>query len=142
MGRALTERTRQRARALFLDELRQRGNVKDAAAAAGIARRTAYQWRDADEEFAAAWVEAIEEAADAMEREAWRRAVDGFDEPVFGRIGRDQDGEVGTIRRYSDSLMQLLLKAHRPEKYRERQQVEHTGGIAIEYVNDWRQQEG
>lgn len=138
MARALTKGTRQRAREAFLDELRQRGNVRDAARVAGLARQTFYEWKGADPDFAAAWDEALDEAADTMEREAWRRAVEGVDEPVFGRVGKDQDGEVGTIRRYSDSLMQLLLKAHRPEKYRERQQVEHSGSIAIEYVNDWR----
>lgn len=138
MAQAYTKATRQRARAQFLDELRQRGNVSDAAKAAGMARETFYKWRADDEEFAAAWNEALEEATDTMEREAWRRAVEGVDEPVFGRIGKDLDGEVGTIRRYSDSLMQLLLKAHRPEKYRERQQVEHSGSVGIEYINDWR----
>lgn len=139
MATARTNRTSQRARTAFLDELRKRGNVSEAAAVAGIGRRTAYEVRDRDPEFAAAWDEAIEAAVDAMEAEAWRRAVEGVDEPVFGRVGKDQDGEVGTIRRYSDALMNTLLKAHRPEKYRERIDVQQHGKVEIEFVNNWRE---
>lgn len=139
MGRALTERTRQRARDAFLTELALRGNVSDAAAAAGIARRTAYEWRDTDAAFADAWTEALETAIDAMEREAHRRAVEGVEKPLIGRVGKDQDGIITYVRDYSDSLMTLLLKAHRPDKYRERSDVQVSGAVQIEYVNDWRQ---
>lgn len=121
-------------RALFIAELRKRGNVTDAAKKAGIGRSTAYEWREAEPEFAAAWDEAVEHAIDTMESEAWRRAVEGVDEPVIGRVGKDEDGiitdEQGRhvfIRKYSDGLMQTLLKAHRPEKYRERTETRHTG---------------
>lgn len=140
-GRPHTEQTPQRMREAFLAELRKRGNVSDAARVARVGRSTVYQWRGAEPDFAAAWDEAVEYAVDRMESEAYRRAVEGVDEPVFGRVGKDQDGEVGVIRKYSDSLMQTLLKAHRPEKYRERQEVQHSGRIEIEYVNDWRNQE-
>ena len=125
-GKAHTDKTRQRARALFLEELTRRGIVSDAAHAAGIGRATAYQWRDADAEFAAGWTAAIEAAADTMEREAFRRAVEGVEEPVVGRVGRDQDGIVTYVRKYSDSLLTTLLKAHKPEKYRERNETKHT----------------
>lgn len=141
MADARTNRTSQRARALFIEELRKRGNVSEAAAAASIGRRTAYELRERDPEFAAAWDEAVDAAVDAMEGEAWRRAVEGVDEPVFGRVAKDEDGQIGVIRKYSDSLMTTLLKAHRPEKYRERSEVQHSGRIEIEYVNDWREQE-
>jgi hypothetical protein len=40
-----------------------------------------------------AWDEAVEVATDALEREAWRRAVEGFDEP--GEV-------VGYVKKYSD----------------------------------------
>lgn len=140
MADVRTNRTSQRARVAFIDELRKRGNVSEAAAASGIGRRTAYELRDRDPDFAAAWEDAINAAVDAMEGEAWRRAVEGVDEPVFGRVAKDEDGQIGVIRKYSDSLMQTLLKAHRPEKYRERAEVQHSGRIEIEYVNDWREQ--
>jgi len=97
-------------------------NVSAAAKKAGVPRSTAYDWYKADEEFAAAWDDAVEVAVDSLEKEAWRRARDGVLKPVY------QKGEkVGQVREYSDQLMVTLLKAHRPEKYRDRQQLEHTG---------------
>lgn len=130
MASARTTRTPKK-QAAFLEELMLRGNVRDACAAANVPRRTVYDWRDADPAFARAWDDALDEAADIMEREAHRRAVDGVDEPVYGSLGKGEGmGEVGTIRKYSDTLLIFLLKAARPEKYRDRQQVEHTGEIA------------
>ena len=99
----------------FLDALRLRGIVADACAAASVSRSTAYRRKDDDAAFAQAWQDALEDAADVMEREAFRRAVEGVDEPVY------QGGEkVGVIRKYSDTLLTLMLKANRPAKYRER----------------------
>ena len=31
----------------------------------------------------------------------------------------------------SDKLMEVMLKAHAPEKYRERSEVKHSGGMAF-----------
>jgi hypothetical protein len=121
-------------RELFLKELARRGNVSDAARKAGAGRRTVYQWREAEEGFAAAWDEALEVAIDRLESEAWRRAVEGVKKPIIGRVGKDEDGILTDdkgrplyLQEYSDSLMNTLLKAHRPEKYRERSEVKHTG---------------
>jgi hypothetical protein len=106
------------------------GNVTLAAKAAGVDRSMIYKWRNGvagrpndhgDEAFRAAEKIAKEMAADRLEEEAWRRAVDGVDEPVgFYR------GEPGAwVKRYSDTLLIFLLKGLRPEKYRER--YEHSG---------------
>lgn len=138
MARALTKQTRQRARAAFLIELAARGNVSAACAAAGLSRAWFYEHRAADPVFAAAWDAALETAIDAMELEARRRAVEGVEKPLIGRVGKDQDGIITVVREYSDSLMTLLLKAHRPDKYRERTDVQHSGKIEVEYTNDWR----
>lgn len=120
MGRTVTDKTRQRARDLFLAELAQRGIVQDACEAASMSRNWFYAERKSDPEFAAAWDAALEEAADRAEREAWRRAVEGVDEPVYGRIAKDTDGEIGTIRKYSDTILLRLLGARRPSVWRER----------------------
>ncbi|MCK9513769.1 MAG: terminase [Pigmentiphaga sp.] len=125
-----TTRTRQRAheeataraKERFLAELERMANVSAAARKAKVPRSTAYDWYAADEEFAAAWDQAVEVAVDSLEQEAWRRARDGTLKPVFQR------GEkVGQVREYSDQLMVTLLKAHKPEKYRERVSNELTG---------------
>ena len=115
----------------FIKSLSAKGNVTVAARAAGVARAYAYEAREEDKDFAKAWDEALEEAIDTIEEEARRRACDGTLKPVF------QGGEqVGSVREYSDTLMVLLLKAHRPKKYRENSRVEHTGadGKPIEHV--------
>lgn len=142
VAQALTKRTRQRARDEFLIALAQRGNVSAAAIAGGMYRRWFYEERQRDAEFAAAWDEALETAIDAMELEARRRAVEGVEKPLIGRVGKDQDGIITYVTEYSDSLMTLLLKAHRPEKYRERTDVHHTGEVGFKaYVHvspdDW-----
>lgn len=114
---AKTRRTSRtdRAREAFIATLRESCNVSEAARAAGIGRSTAYEWRDDDPEFAAAWDDAEQEAADKLEREAWRRAVEGTDKPVTF-----QGAITATYKEYSDRMLEILLKAHRPEKYVER----------------------
>ena len=39
------------------------------------------------------------------------RAVEGVDEPMIGRVGKDQDGIITYRKRYSDKLAEVLLKA-------------------------------
>ena len=51
-----------------------------------------------------------------MEGEARRRAVDGVEEPV----GWYQGKPGGLVRKYSDRLLVLLLKAWIPERYKDR----------------------
>lgn len=112
----------------FVATLAECGNITHAADMAGIDRSTAYRARERNSRFAAEWDEAMEEATDALEKEARRRAVEGVSEPIFY-----QGQEVGTVQRYSDTLLIFLLKAHRPEKYRERYDVT-TGGEKLEIV--------
>lgn len=113
MATTRTRRTPKRAagREAFLSNLAELGNVRDACRAAGIGRSTAYEWRQ-DITFAGAWDAALEEAADALEGEARRRAVEGVEEPIYHR------GEVvGHVQRYSDTLLIFLLKGLRPERF-------------------------
>lgn len=124
-----TKRTAEKEQ-ILLDMLATGKSVYKAAAAAGIGRSTAYEWRDSDPEFKARWEEALEAGIDAMEDEAHRRAVEGVDEPVF------YQGEVcGEVRKYSDTLLIFQLKARRPEKYRENVDVNHRGNINVAVVS-------
>lgn len=90
----------------FLDAFAQSGMVSEACRSVGIDRSTAYKTRQRDEAFALAWADVEERSTEELEREAKRRAVDG-----------------------SDTLMIFLLKARRPEKYRENVKIEHAGTI-------------
>jgi hypothetical protein len=106
----------------FLRWLRTKGNVTAACDKAKIDRTWVYEVREQDADFAAAWDEALEEATERLEMEARRRAHDGVLEPVF-----HAGVKVGAIRKYSDTLLIFLLKAHAPAKYRDNSRIEHTG---------------
>ncbi|WP_395371861.1 hypothetical protein [Komagataeibacter diospyri] len=119
-----TRTTGQRAR--FLEHLANSGNVTASCAVAGIDRCAAYRMKREDEEFSEAWKAAMDQAVDTLEAEAWRRGRDGYDEYVTCKDGLVLDEEDKPVlqRRYSDSLLTTLLKAHRPEKYRDRSTVD------------------
>ena len=113
--------------AAFLIEVSQHGNTTQAVETIGIDRSTPYDRKEAHPEFARRWKYAKLEAADRLEAEARRRAVEGVEEPVYGRVGKDQDGLIGTVRKYSDTLLIQLLRANKPEKFKDRVANELTG---------------
>lgn len=126
-----THKKRRRARweRAFLASLALTGNVSRAARDAGIDRTQPYRLREDDAAFAKAWDSALEEAADRMEEEALRRAVEGVEEPVY------QKGEqIGAIRRYSDTLLIFLLNGARPHKYKAVVRNEVTGADGKEVL--------
>lgn len=90
----------------------------------GISRNTAYEHRQQDEAFAIAWADVEEETTEAMEAEAYRRGTLGVEKPIY------QGGAlVGYVQEFSDTLLIFMLKARRPDKYRENVKVEHGGAI-------------
>lgn len=101
----------------FLAHIAQTGNVGAACGAAHVSRSTFYKRKAEDRDFAAEFSEAFETALDRLEAAAWARAVDGVERPTAA----------GMVRDYSDSLLMMLLKAHRPARYRDTIRQEHTG---------------
>jgi len=122
----------------FLEALAETANVSEAAQYAGVDRSTAYRHKERYEQFASDWEDALEQACDSLEREAWRRAVEGVDHPVMY-----QGIITDTYKDYSDTLLIFLLKAHRPEKFRERTALDVTSGgqpvqfTTVEVVKDY-----
>lgn len=116
----------------FLVAFAQGGNVSLAAREAGVGRRTHYDWLKADKEYKAAFEAAHEDAADALEEEARRRAL-GYEETVW-----DKDGNAkGVRRKHSDLLMIFLLKGLRPEKYAQQHVLAgkgKNGAITLEHI--------
>lgn len=106
----------------FLEALRESASVTKACEIAAIGRRTAYQWRAATPEFAQQWDETLADAIEDLEAEARRRAIRGIEKGVW-----HQGQLVGTELQYSDTMLIFLLKAAKPDKYRDRASVEHTG---------------
>ena len=100
--------------ALFLASLLTEGTIAAAAREAGIAYRTVMRKRQKDPAFAEQMRVAQEMHTQALEREMYRRAVEGIEEPIMFR------GEVvEKVRRYSDQLLMFALRARRPDVYRE-----------------------
>ena len=105
---------RPRRKRAFLHALADTVNVAAACRDAGVPRRTVYDWRDADPDFARRWNDALDDGIDLLEAMLHRRAFEGVEKPVWHR-----GEQVGTTRHYSDALAMFLLKAHRPERYRD-----------------------
>lgn len=114
------------AREAFLASLAGGHTITESCRAAGIGRSTVYELRQRDEAFALAWHDAQEAGTDRFEAEARRRAIEGTLRPVFFR-----GEEVGQVREFSDRLLELELKARRPEKYRESFDVRHSGAMDL-----------
>ena len=116
--RAPSGATRRAKQSEFLEAFRETSTLAGAARTTGTNRSSHYRWLQDEPAYAAQFSEANEEAADELEQEARRRALDGVDEPVFFKGER-----IGSFRRYSDQLLILLLMAKRPEQFRERVDV-------------------
>ena len=104
----------QRQRA-FIGYLADCGSVRTAAERVGKSMSSAYQLRRSSGggAFAAAWDSAIQQAAHVLVDEAFERAINGSDEPIFDRDGR----RIGRKHRQSDALMMFLLRKHFPDRY-------------------------
>jgi hypothetical protein len=104
----------------FLQALAETGSVIHAVRVAGTSRTRVYELRTKDPAFAAAWAEAEDISVDRLEDEARRRAVEGVPEPLVsaGKLVRDDNGQPITIRRYSNTLLIALQKAHRARRER------------------------
>lgn len=135
----------------FFQALRDTCNVTIAARAGGVSRMRVYQIRAADPDFAQQWDDALQEGIDMLEREAHRRAFGGTDKPLTyqgqftylrdpetGNVLRDAEGNprIATVKEHSDVLAMFLLKAHRPEKYRENSKLELAGSLAVTTISD------
>lgn len=120
-----------RAKRIFLEHFRTFGVQHLAAEAAGVSARTVRTHLKEDKAFLEEYEEAEGAFADALEAAAWQRATQGTLEPIIG--GKDRDIVVTHVRKYSDRLLEVLLRAKRPEKFRENVKIEadvnHKGGV-------------
>lgn len=114
-------------RGKFLEALAaSAGNVSVACHAIGIGRTSAYDWKREDLEFSVLWDDIIEKTTDALEQEIYRRAHDGVEKPVFY-----QGEECGRVKEHSDVLAMFILKARKPDKYRDRHEISNPDGTAL-----------
>lgn len=146
----------------FLAALRELPVIAHACKAVGIERSTAYRAREADQAFADAWDDAVEDGVDRAEQEAFRRGVVGFEEPVLdkGRLAyrheryevEDVNGnreerwrmvldEQGqpiplTVKKHSDALLALYLKGRRKKVYADRTELTGAEGGPVQAVDE------
>lgn len=97
---------------LYINAIRETGLEASARRIAGVSKRAVENTIEENPDFAEQLEDAMDCAADVLEAEARRRAVDGYEEDVYYK------GEfVGTTTKYSDSLLALLLKGRRRQVF-------------------------
>ncbi len=153
--RAATIKKRMEARqTAFLAAFAQTGNITEAAAAVQMDREDHYRWMRGDETYPPRYEVAEQIAADYLEQEARRRAVEGLREykfhqgqpiidprtrkPLLDDTGKPvinpetkqviYEGEPYFEHKYSDTLLIFLMKGAMPDKYRERREVTGADG--------------
>lgn len=136
-----TPRGRKMKQAAFLKAFAKCGVVTRAAEAVGIDRHLHAHWMRDDPEYAEAFADAQEQAADMLEAEAVRRATQGVMRLKFHNgepIIDPQTGQQYAENEYSDTLLIFLLKGARPAKFRERREISGPDGgpIPIAKVED------
>ena|SRR6266487_2347301 len=146
-GQRMTADERKAAQDLFIKAMENTANVRAACMQAGISHTMIYQWAEHDLEFSVRFKEANTQANWLLFGEAWRRAMTGEEEYVIsmGKIVYKPDsilsdgtvlkGTPLTIRKKSDKLLELLLKARLPE-FRDKQSLEVTGNIDVTGAKD------
>ena len=109
----------------FLNYYIELGTISRAAKKAGITRQTHYDWLKNDKKgkYLAAFELADKMAADLLEEEAHRRAVEGDLQVVYYK-----GEEVGRRRVYSDQLLTLLIKGKKPQ-YRENVEINNSVNV-------------
>jgi hypothetical protein len=95
-------------RPAFLAALEEQGTVWSACVQANVGRSTVYRERQRNEPFALKWADIESKVTDKLERKAVDLALDG-----------------------DTQVLMFLLKARRPDVYRERVSVRHDGGLRV-----------
>lgn len=129
----------------FLQSLRETGNITISAYECGVSRQTIYKRMEADDEFEAAVRSMIAENTEIKEYQIDHRAFQGVLEPVFnnGKMvcypeldfrgkRHPKAGQPVMIRKFSDSLAQMRMKALKPDEYAQRQKSESRTQLTFE----------
>jgi hypothetical protein len=104
----------------FIEELRLCGNMKMACEKSSLSREVVEVLYDRHPIFRKKFDYAIQDAADTLEGEAWRRAMYGYTKQLITK-----DGDVVDVTEHDNRLLFNMVKAAKKEKYSER--VTHTG---------------
>lgn len=146
----------------FLQHLKGSCNMAESCRAVGVNYSSMMALKSKDADFEAACDEALEEAYDYLEAECRRRAFHGVEEPVVyqgqltpifarnpdGSVATDEDGKpiierddrgnlrYLTVRKYSDSLAQFLMKGYRRRKFGDKTELTGANGGPLSTVDE------
>jgi hypothetical protein len=127
-----------RRKQIFISTLRDTASAMKSAEAAGVCIDTAYAARREDAEFSARWEQAVDVALDQLMGEAFRRSMRGVEEPVIqGGQWVQYEDETGeskrvTITKYSDRLLEVLLKFRYGDQLADRVKVTTETPLGLE----------
>ncbi len=130
-----TPKTIKEQKRLFLERYSETASHKEGAKAAGVSVALVLYWRKNNDGFEERYLKAKDAAIKFLEDCAIERGSKGMPKPVYQR-GR----LVGYEQVYSDGLLQFMLKAMNPKKFRERISVAGhddgpVGGLTKETAN-------
>lgn len=125
----------------FLAAYRMTGIIRASCVEARVSSNTVARMRKQSPAFEQAMMEAKDEAIDRMEAAALNRAVVGTTRTKGVYHQGKRVGEE-TITEYSDTLLIFLLKANRPEKYRDSVDHNHRMTAMHEEAKRISEQEG
>ena len=115
---ALEEKGRRdKAFEVFLRAYSKTGRKQDSALLAGVSCRTVQKWREEFPDFEERFQIAHEQWRDILKAEVYRRAVEGWEEPVY------QKGEcIGYVRKFDSNLLMFAMK-QADASYKDRQET-------------------
>lgn len=115
----------------FLEALAENNNISDVCRQLEIPRRTVYDRKLNDPEFAKRFAAALEVSGEMLEAAALSRALDGWLEPVV-----HQGQLTGKyVRKYDNNLLMRMLAARNP-RYRQNSGLELSGKLDVEKMTD------
>ena len=116
----------------FIAAYQRTVSVHAAGRAAGIRPEIHYQWLKSDPTYRAAWETVQDQAAQSLEDEAVRRAMEGVKSMRLHKGLPVKHGrKILYDLEFSDQLLLALLKRFRPALYRERTETQVTGSLEI-----------
>ena len=107
----------------YIEALRVTGLEATARGIAQVSKRAVDTLLADDLEFSDECACTLDQWADKLEREAYRRGVEGIEKGIYYQ-GRLEATEI----QYSDTLLQTLLKAKRPDQFGDKKQITGAGG--------------
>lgn len=95
----------------FLEAFSVHGITGMAATEAGVSRATVHDWLERDQDFRERFEGAEEDTRSVIRQEVHRRAIEGWDEPVYQR------GKlVGYVRKRSRLLLRATMAAQQHDR--------------------------